>query len=146
MDWNEFALAVLAVATPIGIAVLVWIAKQAAAVAKQKWGVNIDVAALEKELAARKIERSRQEDFHSAVRTGVAGIIGEIERTMTPDGQIVVTPSIRERVMDHARRSVPDAIAALSPAPDVIDHLLIRFAQEQVVSRIRGTAAKRGPE
>lgn len=133
---------VLVLIAPVFLAVLtaviVWAATQVATILKTKWNIEIDVAALRAQLAEADIDKLRQENLHSAIKTGVAQIIGDIETTQSASaGEIRLPPNARAVIMGHLVQSIPETMRALSPLPDVIDNLAIRFAKELIAQRRR---------
>lgn len=83
----------------VGILLAAWIAR-VAAFAKARWGIEI--------------EARHREALHSALFTGATAVIN---RQMTTDAAKIA-------VKGYARRSVPDALAALRPDPQVLDELI----------------------
>lgn len=81
------------------LALAAWIAR-VAAFAKARWGIEI--------------EARHREALHSALLTGAAAVV---TRQMTWD-------TAKSAVKAYARRSVPDALAALRPDPQVLDDLI----------------------
>lgn len=92
----------------VGIALAAWIAR-VAAIAKARWGIEI--------------EARHREALHSALMTGAAAVL---KRQLTWDGA-------KAAVKAYVRRSVPDALAALKPDPQVLDDLI-----ESKLREIRG--------
>lgn len=76
-----------------------------------------------------EIEKKHREALHEAIITSVESGIrhgaGEAEATL------------RAHVMAHLRRSVPDALKALTPGDGVIDQLIDRYAA-QAIDRLGG--------
>ena len=69
-----------------------------------------------------RIEESARTALHSAIQSGV---VVAIEK-----GPEAGFDEIRRQAIDYARRSVPDAIAALVPGDGVLDDLALRYYRE----------------
>ena len=106
-------LQVVVIVATIGIA---WLTKTA----KTKWGIDI--------------EATHREALHSAVMTAARDIVARIGPADVVDPAKLVGP-LRDEWMAHVRRSVPDAIVALSPAPDVLDRLVVGALQKLLAER-----------
>lgn len=78
-----------------GIVLMAWIAR-VSLYAKEKWGIEI--------------EAKHREALHSAIMSGIRAALGQ---GLTGSAAI-------EAAVEHATASVPDAIAALNPASQVL--------------------------
>ena len=90
-------------------AALAMVLLRAAEAARRRWGIEI--------------EARHREALHSALMTGAAAVL---KRQLTWD-------SAKAAVKAYVRRSVPDALAALQPDPQVLDDLI-----ESKLREIRG--------
>jgi hypothetical protein len=81
------------------------------------------------------VEEKHMRALHTAIDSGTAATVAKIkEGLLTPDKAV----AIRE-VMDHATRSVPDALAVLHPTQAVWE-TLIQAAFERYGQPLNGTA------
>lgn len=99
MMWHDFILAMLPALLQLAGLVLAGVIAQAALQLKARWGIDI--------------EKAHQDSLHRAL---MSGINAALMRNFTGT-------SAAEAAVAYAKRSVPDAIKALKPSPDVLRSL-----------------------
>lgn len=102
------------------------LASLATAFAKQKWNVDME----EKRKA---IEAKYRDSLHSAIYTGVAGVIAK--DGMGDKLQINVGSEALASVLRHLSNSVPDAIEFFKPTPEVVARIATAKAVELSAAR-----------
>ncbi|SDZ62858.1 hypothetical protein SAMN05444004_1454 [Jannaschia faecimaris] len=107
-------------------AVLTALIGWASAVARRKWGIEI--------------EAGHRAALHSAIMSGARVTLDALSPDL-PSGaggaSVPLPDQLRREVIAYVTRSVPGAIAALSPAPDVLDRLVVAKVQELIAERLR---------
>lgn len=74
------------------------------------------------------IEAERRDALHSAIMTGVAAAAKRLGEGAAPS-------LVAKEAVDYARRSVPDAIAALRPDAQVLTNLAMAKLEQLVTTR-----------
>ena len=77
-----------------------------------------------------EIEKAHREALHSALMSGAEQALEQ--------GPSVVLADVKRAAINHAYRSVPDAIAALVPGDTVLDTLATRYARTVIDTVTRG--------
>lgn len=131
MPWSELIAVILPTLSAIAIAFIMWVVGQISLVLKRKWGIEIDATSLQAEMNRVLVEKNHRSALHSAIETGASAVVAERGE------EALQGPGVSAQVREHVMRSVPDAIAALSPAPDVLDRLVMSQLQK-LVSAARG--------
>lgn len=94
--WNDVSTAVMPALVALFGTVMTIILNRAAAVARERWGIEV--------------EARHREALHSAIMSGVqAALLRGAKRSDAVEAAIT-----------YARKSVPDAIGKLAPGPDVL--------------------------
>lgn len=103
--------------------------------AKAKW--NIDAEARLKEIEAR-----HRAALHSAILSGVSGLVPKFGEKL----EVKVGSEELAKILRYIRDSVPDAISALNPTPDVVAKIATAKAAELSAARTPVIAELKPPE
>lgn len=93
-------------------------------------------ASKQKLLSDIQIEEKHQRSLHKAAMSIALSVVNDGTHAFVKDKKKQIPAAVKASAADYIKRSVPDAVAALSPLPDVLDRIIVSKFEEILRERI----------